>query len=337
LLFFFTALLSANADGMPLVKSAAQIGATCFYDPLTGTGVIERSGFRVSFKTGFPYFMFDKNILRKLDPIFVSEGSLISPDTTIKAIDAWLVEHETELKSRFRIAAILIDPGHGGKDPGAMGEFKSGGKTVRVVEKDVSFTVSKRIFEKLRTKYPDRTIMLSRTGDTYPTLEERVDKANSIDLGPREAIIYISIHANASFNKNASGFEVWYLNPDYRRPVVDPKKNPGVDPTVLPILNVMMEEEFTTESILLAQRISSKLGDSVGSVSKNRGVKAEEWFVVRNAKMPSVLVEVGFVTDAEEAALLSNPAHLSKIADAVYNGVVDFIDHFENRGGSPAP
>jgi N-acetylmuramoyl-L-alanine amidase len=91
----------------------------------------------------------------------------------------------------------------------------------------------------------------------------------------------------------------------------------------------MLEEEFTTESIILAQKVYQRMGKMIGDQSPARGIRAEEWFVVRNAKMPSILIEVGFVTNKNEATLLSQAGYLRRIADAIYNGVCDFIEHFE--------
>ena len=97
---------------------------------------------------------------------------------------------------------------------------------------------------------------MTRSNDTFLELEERVDMANSVKLEPHEAIIYISVHINASVNKDASGFEVWYLNPDYRRDVIQETED---NKDVLPILNSMLEEEYTTESILIAKFIMDGL------------------------------------------------------------------------------
>jgi N-acetylmuramoyl-L-alanine amidase len=229
------------------------------------------------------------------------------------------------LSSKYLVKAIVIDPGHGGKDPGAIGEFTD----FKLQEKDVNLAIASRLAELLRIRYPDRTTLLTRNDDSYPSLEQRVDMANTIKLAETEAIVYISIHANASFNKNTRGFEVWYLNPDYRRTVVDDEtaKEKGQD--IAPIINTMLEEEFTTESIILAQKVYRRMGKMIGEDSPGRGIKAEEWFVVRNAKMPSILIEVGFVTNRDEASLLTQAGYLRRIADAIYNGVCDFIEHFE--------
>jgi N-acetylmuramoyl-L-alanine amidase len=157
--------------------------------------------------------------------------------------------------------------------------------------------------------------------------------ANAIELGKEDAIIYVSIHANASLNNKATGFEVWYLPPDYRRTLIDQDSIDVPSEEVLPILNTMLEEEYTTESILLAQRVIDSLDREVGDKSPNRGLKEEIWFVVRKAKMPSILIELGFVTNRDEALLLADPAYLQKLSKAIYNGVSGFIEDFERTKG----
>ena len=228
----------------------------------------------------------------------------------------------------FRIGAILIDPGHGGRDPGTVGSYIENGKTIPVYEKNIALTVSLALDELLRKTYPDKKILLTRSGDTYPSLEDRVEMANGVPLKKNEAILYISIHANAApFNKKPYGFEVWYLPTDYRRDLID--KN-AASKEIIHILNSMMEEEFSTESILIAKNISDGLDAQIGKESNNRGLKEKEWYVVRNAKMPSVLIELGFVTNPEEAKRLNTPSYLQKCAQGIYNGLTAFISRFES-------
>ena len=94
-----------------------------------------------------------------------------------------------------------------------------------------------------------------------------------------------------------------------------------------------MEEEFTTESILIAKYIQDGMKAQVGSLSVDRGIKEEEWFVVRNANMPSVLVELGFVTNEEEAKLLFDKNYLRKLSLGIYNELTAFVTHFERSRG----
>jgi N-acetylmuramoyl-L-alanine amidase len=206
------------------------------------------------------------------------------------------------------------------------------GKQVRVVEKDITLKVSQDIHSRLTSSFPDKQILLTRNDDTYPTLENRVTIANSVPLKENEAILFISIHANASMNKNARGYEVWYLTPEYRRTVIDEEKYD--DPVeIISIRNAMLEEEFTTESIMMAQFIMNRFKEQVGSRLPSRGIKAEEWFVVRNARMPSVLVELGFVTNEEDARLMIDDTYLKNFSEAIYTGIRDFVTMFERSGG----
>ena len=217
------------------------------------------------------YTLTRNNLNNKVNISFLSQNT----------VSAFALHVTTVSKLPDDVYDIVIDPGHGGKDPGAVGEYTLNGKKYRCVEKDVVLDCSTKIYRKLKEKYPDKTIMMTRTGDTYPSLEDRVEMANNISLKQDEAIIYVSVHANSSFSKTAKGYEVWYLSQDYRRNLVDESDIETKE--ILPILNNMMEEEFTMESILIAKFILDGLTEQIGDLSPSRGLKEENWFVVRNA------------------------------------------------------
>ncbi|TFG79390.1 MAG: N-acetylmuramoyl-L-alanine amidase [Spirochaetales bacterium] len=326
-----------TAGMVDLERRASEWGASLSFDPLTGTGFVLRGQDLLRFKLGFASYMTGNGTLLRAAAPELYENRLRISQTTSSAIATWFADRDADRASRTTVVAILIDPGHGGKDPGAIGEHGAGSTKLRIAEKDIVLTIAKDLHARLTAKWPDKRIMITRAGDSYPSLDDRVEMANQVELTVNQAIIYVSVHANASFNKNASGYEVWYLNPDYRRTVVDSKKSEGVDKEVLPILNAMLEEEYTTESVYLAKSISGGLELSFGTSTVNRGVRADEWFVVRNARMPSVLVEVGFVTNEAEARLLSSEGHLRKLGDGIYNGIVSFVEYFERRKGPSAP
>jgi N-acetylmuramoyl-L-alanine amidase len=328
---------SPAAASVPAAVLAASLKARLSYDPLTGYGLFEKPGARLAFALGVPWAIFNWNASLPLDPPGEGVGGISFSSSTAAKISKAFADADAQARSHFSIAAILIDPGHGGKDPGAIGEQIVAGKKIRTVEKEVTLAISQKLFAELKAKYPDKQILITRQGDSYPTLEDRVDMANSVELASNEAIIYVSIHANSSFNKNAKGFEVWYLNPEYRRTLVDSKKPGGPKQEIAPILNAMLEEEFTTESIILARNITTGLQAQIGAESPNRGVRADEWFVVRNARMPSVLIEAGFVTNPQEGSLLVRDDYLARVADGVYNGLVDFVGYFESMRGAPSP
>ena len=328
---------AAVAASLGHEAAAKELDARISFDPLTGTGIIERSGLRASFAVDVPFILLEWDRTLPIEAPRNGAEGLAFPRATVAALSAAFGRKEAELRSNYSVAAILIDPGHGGKDPGAIGEHQAGGKKLRVVEKEIALEVARTLHSKLKERFPGRKILITREGDSYPSLEDRVEMANAVELTPNEAIIYVSIHANAAFNKNARGFEVWYLNPEYRRKLVQPGDPSVPSDDIAPILNAMLEEEFTTESIILARNIVTSLQAGIGEQSPNRGVKAEEWFVVRNARMPSVLVEMGYITNADEAKLLSDEAYLRRVAEGIYTGIVDFIGYFEGMKGASTP
>ena len=173
---------------------------------------------------------------------------------------------------------------------------------------------------------------MTRNRDVYLSLNQRTEIANTVRLKDNEAILFISIHVNSNFNESASGYEVWYLSPGYRRQVLN-AKSAGEEKSLLPILNSMMEEEYTTESILIAKFILDGMTAQVGSQTNSRGIKAEEWYVCKNSNMPSVLIELGFVTNKKEAALLHDDKYLQKLSFGIYNGLQAFVTHFERSRG----
>jgi N-acetylmuramoyl-L-alanine amidase len=310
------------------------------WDPFFQGGVIAAAGHYLAFRAGKDgeegFVMIDGREFLTLPVPYVEKGLLRFPETFVSALRATLDQSVLDDQFRFRIAAIIVDPGHGGKDTGAIGTHTVNEKTLQIVEKDITLKVSKELHARLSAAYPDKRVLLTREGDTYPSLENRVDIANAVPLKENEAIIFISVHANASFNKAARGYEVWYLSPEYRRTVIDADKYDS-PADIISIHNAMLEEEFTTESIMMAQSILKRFDEAIGGSMPSRGIKAEEWFVVRNVRMPSVLVELGFVTNEEDARLMSDEGHLKKFSDALYKGIIDFITLFERSGGFTAP
>ncbi|MCL2441881.1 MAG: N-acetylmuramoyl-L-alanine amidase [Treponema sp.] len=255
-------------------------------------------------------------------------GRLVFPESfvsTLKDIFTRLHENET---SRFRIAAIVIDPGHGGRDPGAVGNLSENGRNTQVYEKDIVLKVALALRDQLLQTYPDKRIIMTRDYDIYRTLEYRSDIANAVNVSENEAVIFISIHANAARNTEARGYEVWHITSGQRRSLLDASLY-NYSSDIMAILNAMMEEEFTTESILLADSILSSFAQVFGNTLPSRGRKANDWFVVRNSRMPAVLVELGFVSNRQDALLMISDEGLQKLTQSLYNGISSFIGIFE--------
>lgn len=327
--FYSAGLFSQSDTWYEAMTLARKIKAEVFYEALSQSCVFSKDGLTASVSAGSPLLILDKSKVEFYTaPKIEATKFLISADMATSIESFFSNRNETE--PLFKVAAILIDPGHGGKDAGAVGEYYENGKKVTLYEKNVVLPIALDLVALLKATFPDKRILMTRSGDTYPTLEERADMANNIKVADDEAVIFISIHANAVFNKKAKGFEVWYLPRNYKRHNLANDKN--IAQEIKPIVNSMLEEEFNLESILIAKNIEANLKETIGSYTISRGIKEKAYFVIRNSKMPSVLVEVGFVTNEAEAKLLNTPSYLNKCAVGIYNGIVQFISQFENYG-----
>jgi len=330
LALFLFVFLPLRAD-VPVGEVAGRLGARFFWEPYRRTGMLSTWNHVFIFKPGTGWGILDYSTVIPAAGVRTGEkGAIFFSDELTEKLMAMF---KTAGEGRPVVSTIIIDPGHGGRDPGAIGKFTDGDASVVIMEKDVVLKTCRHLYSLLLSRYPDKNIIMTRSEDVYLKLEERTELANNIRLQPNEAMIFISIHANASFNTKASGYEVWYLPPEYRRDLLDPDELHDVEKDVIPILNTMLEEEYTVESIILARSILEGLDVQLGELTENRGMKEETWFVVRNARMPSVLIEMGFVTNEKEAGYLSDDEYLKKVGRGIYNGIHEFIDAFERTSG----
>lgn len=313
-----------------LLDATKSSGISVSWDSLSNTGILEKNGQHIVFRPNQNFVLQNSTKIAYMDAPTISNGNVVVTKDFLDEVE-YFFNQQSENTTGLNVGVILIDPGHGGKDPGANRVHKINGKNVTVREKDINLKVGNMLASMLKTAYPNKRIIMTRSTDKYLTLQERTEIANGVKLAENEAVLYVSIHVNSSLDTKAKGFEVWYLTPGTRRTVLDSKTTN--DPKLFKILNEMMEEEYTTESILIAKFIMDGLMAQIGSQSISRGIKAEEWFVVKNSKMPSVLVELGFLTNYEEACNLNNDAYLKKTALGIYNGISAFVTHFERSRG----
>lgn len=327
-----TAAVGVRAADRELTALLEEWDAVVEWDPLLESGLIIADHARIAFQIGTPWIL--KNFNEKIEieaPLRGRDGAvLFTASAADRLRGAVRPPSEAEGGGAFRAAYIVIDPGHGGMDPGTIGEVVRGGKTVPLYEKDVAVSVGNRLSALLQKRYPGKRIVSTRTDDTHVVLEGRSAIANALLSKTEDSVLFLSLHANASFNRNASGFEAWVLPPEFDRPLVDPQTADRDNQSIAPILNSMYAEEITVESLSLAQEILKGLERGIGNRTVNRGLKTMDWSVVRNSKMPAVLVEFGFLSHPEEAALLGDEGYLNLVAEGIYNGVVAFIARFEH-------
>lgn len=231
----------------------------------------------------------------------------------------------------YTIKKIVIDPGHGGKDPGAIGQFG-------LVEKDITLDIARRLKRYLENS--DTKVILTRDDDRFISLWERANIANRED-----ADFFISIHANAFRSKQIKGFEVYYLSEaidDNARAVAAAenaslryeKSSFGNRKPSSVLEATLWDIEYTEnrqESIELAERIAGRTYEKLDT--KNRGVKAARFYVLKGAKMPSVLIEVGFISNRQEARKLISSEYREASAKAIASGIMGYKKEYEVAEG----
>lgn len=218
---------------------------------------------------------------------------------------------------------IVIDPGHGGHDPGAIGPN-------RLYEKDVVLDIAFKV-KKILMQDPINEVYLTRENDKYLSLEERTAFANK-----KGADLFVSIHANASSNRQAKGIETYLLNwtddeeamkVAARENAISLKKMKSMYKqmdTVKVITDDLMRQNKRDESIKLAHYIQKSLITNLDD-RHNLGVKQALFYVLFGARMPSVLVEVSFISNIEEEELLSQDSYRMEIAKSISDGILTYF------------
>lgn len=219
------------------------------------------------------------------------------------------------------VRKIVIDPGHGGKDPGAPGYLKN------VWEKDVVLAISKRLAARMRDRLKC-DIVLTRSTDTYLTLEERTAIANT-----KKADLFISLHCNAALSQNAYGVETYFLNlaTDDEAIAVAARENATSRKNISDlesILNDLMKNAKINESSRLAGKVQASICSGLAkkySNIKNLGVKQAPFYVLLGARMPSILVEASFLSNKRECQRLVSPAYQEQLCESIIDGVEQYI------------
>lgn len=175
---------------------------------------------------------------------------------------------------------IILDPGHGGKDPGTV--------KGSVSEKSITLKVSTQVKQLLESA--GAKVYMTRTGDTYPSLQDRVDFTQA-NYGE----IFVSVHVNSAANSSAQGTETYYA---------------------------ISTGDMYQEDIDLATFVNNQIVNNLNM--KNRGVKQEQYYVIRNMVIPSILVELGFLTNTEDHNKMTNDQYVNLFAESIYNGILQY-------------
>jgi N-acetylmuramoyl-L-alanine amidase len=219
------------------------------------------------------------------------------------------------------IRRIVIDPGHGGRDPGAVGPHG-------IEEKTINLQLAQKLADLLRDRY-QYEVLLTRTDDTFVPLEGRAALANR-----QNADLFISIHCNASLSSKLKGFEVYFLSERASDPHADAvarfenaplalegKRVPSPS-RVAAVLRSLVKTANINEASALGALIDRHMGERLSEPSL--GVKQAAFYVLRGAEMPAVLIETAFVTNPKEEKLLQKESFRKEFVEGLADGIVAY-------------
>jgi len=223
---------------------------------------------------------YDKDVVRFEFLLENYYGHVVNSDNKTKNVSIKLWKTRREKDKEDLSDLIVIDPGHGGFDPGAIG-----GNGLQ--EKEVNLDLALLVRDKLEKK--GHNVLLTRKTDEYVSLQRRVEIARD-----KKARIFVSIHNNSSRKSHTGGSEI-YVSQNYKK-----------------------------EDMQLAQLINDNLCDEIKL--DDRGLKQDNFYVIKNTIMPSVLLEVAFLSNPHEEKLLGSNVFLNKAANGIVDGILDFLE-----------
>ena len=239
------------------------------------------------------------------------------------------LSREKEESAPQEIKTIVVDPGHGGMEPGAKGKFGT-------LEKDITLAIALKLKAVIEANMPVR-VVLTRAGDTSISLERRAAIANY-----NKADLFISIHANSSFRKDAHGSETFFLSneatDDEARRLAYLENNPadfeegiGGDSQdeLTMILWDMAQSAYLKESSTFAETIQGELNFLLRT--RNRGIKQAPFKVLTGVACPAVLVEIAFISNPEEERKMKTEWFQNNVVEAIYRGLENYISLYYRK------
>ena len=233
---------------------------------------------------------------------------------------------------------VVLDPGHGGQDPGAVGKFS--------YEKDLNLKLALKVGELLGEQYPEIKVVYTRSTDVFVPLQTRADIANK-----NNADLFISIHANSSDKKEPRGVETFILGTDKMEKNLDVamRENAvmklesnyqttyqGFDPNSIDsyIMFELMQNSHMEQSLLFAEQVQKRF---VGHLNReDRGVRQAAFWVLLKTACPSILFEMGFISNPEEEKYLNQDASTAQMANALVNAFAAYTHRQAVRQGTLA-
>ncbi|MFN7170891.1 MAG: N-acetylmuramoyl-L-alanine amidase [Candidatus Omnitrophota bacterium] len=281
-----------------------------------------REGLKINLAIGSSLGLLNEQRIALQDKVRIYNYEIVIPFILSEEIAKIIFPSQRVPPGIYKIKCVVIDPGHGGKDPGAVGP---GG----IKEKDVVLDIAKKLKKFLENRGIE--VILTREKDKFVSLWRRKHLANT-----KRADLFISIHANSSRWRQARGFEVYYLSDrmDESSKALVRLENAGLE---------FEEGQFFTENTALAAtlwdivqtqnraqaiRLANKISECMEKIDwvDNRGIKGANFYVLKGVHIPAVLIEVGFLSNSSEEHLLKNAYYRQQIAEAIVQGIEKYAN-----------
>ena len=234
-----------------------------------------------------------------------------------------------------KLKCIVIDPGHGGRHPGAIS------KVGNIKEKDITLSVALKLGKLIKDSYPDVKVVFTRANDVYVDLDVRAAIANK-----NKADLFLSIHCNSTTSANAHGTETFVMGTSKSSGNFDvckrensvitiednyKAKYEGFNPDSPEsyIIFSLLQNTHLEQSLIFASHIQNNF--SKGPIKYNRGVKQGGLLVLWKTTMPAVLTEIGFLSNSKDRAILNSNAKQQEIAQALFNAFVSYKEEYERN------
>jgi len=324
-------------------------GIEWVWDSISRRMILRKNGHEAVLLVGSEYYIIDTNTKRANDAVEIKNGSICVPLKFAKYTIPHLFSLEKEKEAiterripaptiakirkpsekEFRVTKIVLDPGHGGRDPGAIS--RSG-----VKEKNIVLDAARRLKTALEQEGID--VIMTRNSDIFVPLEMRARIANRAN-----ADFFISIHANASKARWTRGFEVYYLSEatddnaramaasensalDYEEDAVD-KHSKDIDAIIWDLQFTENREVSIELAGFICQEVSKILGVNECSIKRAR------FYVLKGAEMPSVLVELSYLSNRYDERHLKDSDYREKLAEGIASGILGYRDEYERTNG----
>ena len=331
-----------SVEYVPLIKLCEAYDIDWKWDNFVRTVTLTKNG-KIILRAGSDRILINGDEKKIGSPVVLNNGVVYVPVSFVRSGLGLIVEarpqaekiyekkpEEPRAPGRYSIRSIVLDAGHGGKDPGAVG------RRIGIKERDLTLSIAK----KLRRILEDNGIrvIMTRDSDAFIPLPERVKIANASG-----ADLFISIHINASRSRSMNGFECYYLSEatDDNARALEAFENATLKTDEGTIVEHTSSLDKTLWDMKLTEnrRESAQLaGDICGSVqnsliTRNRGVKTARFYVIKFTRIPSVLVEIGYLSNKFEELKLKDDGYSDRMADVVAKGILAYKDKYEKTEG----